>query len=298
MRPFRNQPRRREAQRPDDQFEAAEPCADRPQSLTDEFAFTRDHDADEFSHPLHQAQADAHHDEHQHRGLAARVSGFRRLRSHRVPQPDERRPDDPGRDRRRQQHGGTRLPRWTCGPGDSVGPSKAQRGHCRRGAVRARRGSLVADYRRDIDASRAVPARPDASGSRFEGNNYLRVFHRIELHGQTLGTVYVESDMQQWHARFKRYTGIVAVADARRCRAWPSSSPHGCSACHLGADSRSGGDHDRTVSNQQNFALRAVKSHDDEIGVADRRLQRDARGDSTAGYRAQGRQRRPDGAHA
>ena len=35
-RPFRHQRRRREAQPPDDQFQAAEPCADCPQSLTDD----------------------------------------------------------------------------------------------------------------------------------------------------------------------------------------------------------------------------------------------------------------------
>ena len=77
-------------------------------------------------------------------------------------------------------------------------------------ALYAPGGALVAEYRRDGSTGRAAPARPDASGSRFQ-DNYLRVSHQIELHGQILGTVYVESDMQEWDARLKRYTGIVFV---------------------------------------------------------------------------------------
>ena len=130
-------------------------------------------------------------------------------------------------------------------------------------ALYAPDGALLADYRRDNATTRAVPARPDASGSRFE-DNYLRVFHRIDLHGQTLGTVYVESDMQQWHERVTRYTGIVGVlmlGAAIVALILSSRLQRMISEPILGLRQTM-----RSVSAQQSFALRAVKSHDDEIG--------------------------------
>ena len=130
-------------------------------------------------------------------------------------------------------------------------------------ALYAPDGALLADYRRDNAAARAVPARPDPSGSRFE-DNYLRVFHRIDLHGQILGTVYVESDMQQWHERVTRYTGIVGVlmlGAAIVALLLSSRLQRMISEPILGLRETM-----RSVSAQQSFALRAVKSHDDEIG--------------------------------
>ena len=130
-------------------------------------------------------------------------------------------------------------------------------------ALYAPDGALVAAYRRDKSAARAVPPRPDESGSRFE-DNYLHVFHRIELHGQILGTVYVESDMRQWHERFKSYTGIIAVlmlGAALVALLLSSWLQRMISRPILGLQETM-----RSVSAQQSFALRAVKSNDDEVG--------------------------------
>jgi signal transduction histidine kinase/CheY-like chemotaxis protein/methyl-accepting chemotaxis protein len=130
-------------------------------------------------------------------------------------------------------------------------------------ALYAPDGALVADYRRDKSAARAVPPRPDESGSRFE-DNYLHVFHRIELHGQILGTVYVESDMRQWHERFKSYTGIIAVlmlGAALAALLLSSWLQRMISRPILGLQETM-----RSVSAQHSFALRAVKSNDDEVG--------------------------------
>jgi signal transduction histidine kinase/DNA-binding response OmpR family regulator/methyl-accepting chemotaxis protein len=130
-------------------------------------------------------------------------------------------------------------------------------------ALYAPDGALVADYRRDNSAARAVPAHPERSGSRFE-DNYLRVFHRIGLHGQGLGTVYVESDMQQWDLRLKRYTGIIgllmlgAALVALLLSSWLQQM---ISGPILGLQETM-----RRVSAEQSFALRAVKSNDDEVG--------------------------------
>jgi signal transduction histidine kinase/DNA-binding response OmpR family regulator len=124
-------------------------------------------------------------------------------------------------------------------------------------------GVLLAQYHRDLAAPRPVPVRPAGTSSRFEGN-YLRVFHRITLHDQLLGTVFIESDMQQWHERVQRYTGIVAILML------------GAAICALLLSSRLQRmisepilrlqETMRAVSAQQSFALRAVKTQDDEVG--------------------------------
>jgi signal transduction histidine kinase/DNA-binding response OmpR family regulator len=124
-------------------------------------------------------------------------------------------------------------------------------------------GVLLAQYHRDPATPRPVPLRPARTGSRFEGN-YLRVFHAITLHDQLLGTVFIESDMQQWHERVQRYTGIVAILML------------GAAVCALLLSSRLQRmisepilrlqETMRAVSAQQSFALRAVKTQDDEVG--------------------------------
>ena len=129
-------------------------------------------------------------------------------------------------------------------------------------ALYAPDGALLADYRR-VGSTRAVPTRPDASGSRFQ-DNYLRVSHPIEMHGQVLGTVYVESDMQEWDDRLKRYTGIVFVlilGSAIVALLLSSRLQRMISAPILGLQETM-----RSVSAQQSFALRAVKTNDDETG--------------------------------
>ena len=112
-------------------------------------------------------------------------------------------------------------------------------------ALYAPDGALLADYRRVGSSAGAVPTRPDASGSRFQ-DNYLRVSHQIEMHGQVLGTVYVESDMQEWDDRLKRYTGIVVRPDPGiRHRGAPALVPP--AADDFGADSGPAGDHAERV---------------------------------------------------
>ncbi len=129
-------------------------------------------------------------------------------------------------------------------------------------ALYAPDGALLAEYRR-VGSARAVPAHPDASGSRFQ-DNYLRVSHQIEMHGQVLGTVYVESDMQEWDDRLTRYTGIVFVlilGSAIVALLLSSRLQRMISAPILGLQETM-----RSVSAQQSFALRAVKTNDDETG--------------------------------
>jgi signal transduction histidine kinase/DNA-binding response OmpR family regulator len=141
-------------------------------------------------------------------------------------------------------------------------------------ALRAREGivaaalytpnnQLFAQYRRNAASPSLVPTRPENYGYRFDGN-HLTVFHAIALQGETLGTVYIESDMQQWNARVSRYTGIVGVlmlGSALFALLFSSRLQRVISEPILGLEETM-----RKVSTQKNFSIRAVKSQRDEIG--------------------------------
>ncbi len=125
-------------------------------------------------------------------------------------------------------------------------------------------GELFASYRRDGSGKSIIPSHPEASGYRFAGDR-LEVFHPIVLHGQTLGTLYIGSDMRQWRARLSRYTGIVGilmVGSAFVAFLLSSRLQTVISGPILDLERTM-----KTVSTQKNFALRVTKSQDDEIGA-------------------------------
>ncbi|HZF10551.1 MAG TPA: ATP-binding protein [Thermoanaerobaculia bacterium] len=76
-------------------------------------------------------------------------------------------------------------------------------------AVYDRSGKLFATYRRaGFKAAWKAPA-VQPQGHRFTGDS-LQLFHRIELAGESAGTVYLESDLEEMRARLWRY-GIIAA---------------------------------------------------------------------------------------
>ncbi|MET0213688.1 MAG: response regulator [Vicinamibacterales bacterium] len=124
-------------------------------------------------------------------------------------------------------------------------------------------GEQFTQYRRPGTRPRPFPDTPGPTGYRFE-DDHLRVFHDIVLHGERLGSVYIESDMQQLNARIERYVTIVGIlmlgsalvallVSSRLQRL--ISNP----ILHLEETMKS-------VSAHKNFALRAQKSQEDEIG--------------------------------
>jgi signal transduction histidine kinase/DNA-binding response OmpR family regulator/methyl-accepting chemotaxis protein len=124
-------------------------------------------------------------------------------------------------------------------------------------------GRLFAAYRRTPSDSGAFPSRPETSGSRFDGN-HLTVFHQIVLHEQTLGTLFIKSGMQEWHARLKRYSGIVGVlmlGSALVALLVSSRLQRVISEPILDLQRTMS-----TISAQKNFALRVAKTQEDEIG--------------------------------
>ena len=124
-------------------------------------------------------------------------------------------------------------------------------------------GRRLAQLRRATGRTRPFPDGPRPTGYSFE-DDHLRVFHEIVLHGQRLGTVYIESDMEQLRSRIEQYMRIVGIlllgsvlvallVSSRLQRL--ISEP----ILHLEETMKN-------VSEQKNFTLRAEKSQHDEIG--------------------------------
>jgi len=71
-------------------------------------------------------------------------------------------------------------------------------------------GKPFAKYARDPKASGSIPLAPQAEGTRFT-NGHLVQFRKIVLAGETVGTLYIESDLERLHSRLRGYTINFAV---------------------------------------------------------------------------------------
>jgi signal transduction histidine kinase len=97
------------------------------------------------------------------------------------------------------------------------------------------------------------------------GDKYLVLFRRIMAHGRPVGTVYLRADLHEIQQRLKRYLGITgSVGLASFVLAlWSSSwlqrriSRPIVQLAHTA----------RIVSNEKNYAIRAVSSSRDELGL-------------------------------
>ena len=130
-------------------------------------------------------------------------------------------------------------------------------------AIYAPDGTLFAAYRREDARTYQLPSRPEKSGFQF-ADNYMEVFHTIRLQGEALGTLYIASDTRHLSARLTRYTGIVAVLmlGAALVAFVLSSRLQTVISEPILALERTM----RSVSTQKNFAVRAEKASDDEVG--------------------------------
>jgi signal transduction histidine kinase/CheY-like chemotaxis protein len=131
-----------------------------------------------------------------------------------------------------------------------------------RAAIYSVDGRPFAEYVRDPNDHTPAPGiRPD--GSWFESKG-LRQFKHVMLDGQTIGAIYLESDLDDLHSRLKRFTGIAAgvlflsslfalvlATGLQRIISRPIA--------HLAATARN-------ISSQKNYSGRAVKEADDELG--------------------------------
>jgi two-component system, NtrC family, sensor kinase len=121
---------------------------------------------------------------------------------------------------------------------------------------------VFASYRRSGAGRLVVPA-VERETHRFDRQS-LQLFHDINLAGERAGTVYIQSDLTEMHARVRRYALIMALVMigasaaamllATRLQA-TISGPVSHLAYVVGV-----------VTAQKNYAVRAVKQGDDELG--------------------------------
>jgi signal transduction histidine kinase/CheY-like chemotaxis protein len=122
-------------------------------------------------------------------------------------------------------------------------------------------GRPFAVFERDPRAKHIFP--PAAYGDWFESDRYKQ-FKPIQMDGQAIGTIYIETDLAAIQRRKARLLGLCAaiflsltglsLALASRLQRVISEP-----IAHLAGTAR-------VILQQQNYSLRAVKSSDDEIG--------------------------------
>jgi len=132
------------------------------------------------------------------------------------------------------------------------------------GTVYDKDGNLFASYQRAGLAGSFIPPPVEPEGHRF-GDNRLELFHRIELVGETVGVVYIQSDLGVMRDRLWRYSLIVvAVMLTATLLAFMLttrmqrviSEPISHLAGIVG-----------TVATSRDYSVRATKQSEDELGT-------------------------------
>jgi signal transduction histidine kinase len=104
-----------------------------------------------------------------------------------------------------------------------------------------------------------------ASDQAIFQNDHLLVFRRIVVDGKTVGTVHIESDLDELQSRLRRYVAIViAVTAAASLVALLLLSPLQGIVSDPILDMVATA---RRISDQKDFSVRATKYGDDEIGA-------------------------------
>jgi two-component system, NtrC family, sensor kinase len=131
------------------------------------------------------------------------------------------------------------------------------------GAVYGRNGKVFATYQRAGVKAIWKPPAVEPDGYRFAGN-YLKLFHHIDLAGKHVGTVYVESDLDEMRARLWRYAWIVLmVIVAASLVAFLLSTK--LQASISGPIFQLAGVAS-IVATEKDYSVRAVKESEDELG--------------------------------
>jgi signal transduction histidine kinase len=124
-------------------------------------------------------------------------------------------------------------------------------------------GKSFATFRQATDSATPLPERPEPDNARVDGRR-LRLFQRVILHGETIGTVFIEVDLSEVRARQARYAVVllllmlgssaVAALAANRLQA-PISRP----VLELAAAARA-------ITSGESYTVRAAETSHDEIG--------------------------------
>lgn len=87
----------------------------------------------------------------------------------------------------------------------------AYRKHITAAALYDADGELLASYHSPEAANEPLPPRPEPDGKPQFKSDRLVLFHAVYLNGYFLGTVYLESDLEQLHDQLLYLAGIVAL---------------------------------------------------------------------------------------
>jgi signal transduction histidine kinase/DNA-binding response OmpR family regulator len=146
---------------------------------------------------------------------------------------------------------------------DMLGALRAER-HIVAACLYDASGNLFAAYRRTgVDAGFKVPA-PQADGERFASDS-LTLYRRVSLDGRNAGSIAIVSDLGALHAKIRQYTEISALVILLSVLATFLVSTRLLRLITepilqlAGIASR--------VSEQEDYALRAVSSGNDEVGA-------------------------------
>jgi PAS domain S-box-containing protein len=126
------------------------------------------------------------------------------------------------------------------------------------------KGDVFAVYDRAGDKISFKPPPLPADGNHFS-NNSLYLSHRVVTNGEYLGTVYIESDLNDLYSRLEKYALIalgVFFASALAAFIVSSRLQHLISGPILSLVKIA-----RAVSLEKNYSVRAVKESEDELGV-------------------------------
>ncbi len=131
-------------------------------------------------------------------------------------------------------------------------------------SIYSKDGKVFAKYLRGDMKRDFSPPEPQEDGYRF-GNDDLVVFRRIVLDDEKIGTVYIQSDLQEVYSRLKLYITIVAIVMlAASIVAFMLSSTLqrviSGPVLHLAQTAR-------VVSVEKNYSVRAIRYGQDELGL-------------------------------
>ena len=125
-------------------------------------------------------------------------------------------------------------------------------------------GKPFAAYVRPGESTVASGSAPPPLGSRF-GKDRLELSHAIMLDGQLVGTLYLQSDLQELHTRlilYSKIVGMILLASSLLTFLLSTGLQRVISKSIVGLARTA-----RIVSAEKNYALRATKLGNDEVGL-------------------------------
>jgi signal transduction histidine kinase len=139
---------------------------------------------------------------------------------------------------------------------------KAKR-HLAAACLYSAEGKPFATYRRVAQQGKSSFPEPGTEGSRFESSRLI-LFHQIRLNDRQIGTLYLESDLQELPERLERFAGIAVIIllSSALAALLLSSNLQGAISRPILDLARTA----RRVSAERDYTIRAARQNDDELG--------------------------------